>query len=344
MGVGLAALTTHSTSNESAESERPWHAPFFILAVQLIGFAIVGIALYIVAWSVENGHSLAGGDLRAENRLIVALALLIVVVAIRNAWTGFANSSSTSPWGRGLLERVDTSLKLFLAVLLIVLLGLLLDEVLLRIGASAIKTSRAIPLITVVLVFGLGAAFYLLRRLAGGDPSVAMPRRQRQCLLGGLDDASGSWISVRLKPIGELEPDLAFSATVWSTDRGWYWQPDDAFALARYHSWAANHARTPVAALHLQRVSVIAGTMPDAMRGMRITRTTRRLWWIDARRSHREQPPLISDAGSPERKVGLVHIAYEQLQAAGLIVTVGPDPVATHHAGTNGAVMTGSWA
>jgi hypothetical protein len=278
--------------------------------------------------------------LRAENRFIAALALLIVVVAVRNAWAAFVNSPSAAPWDRGLLDRLQTTLMLLMAVLLVVLLGLLLDEVLILIGTSSIKLAKATLLITALLVCGLGAAFYLLRRFVGGDPSprvFLMLRRQQQRLLEHLDNAPGSWMPIRLRPVGELEPNLVFSATVWETARGWYWRPDDAYALGRYHAWAANHLRTPSPALHSQRVSVFAGDSPYARRGMRTTRTTRRLWWIDAWRSHRDRPSSISDRDSPEFNAGLLHIAHDELRDAGLIAVVGLAPTPTSHTKENGA-------
>ena len=340
MGVGLAALTTNQTSRPSREGERhAWQAPLFILAVQLVGFALVALALYVVAFSVERGRPLSAEDVGVENRLIAALALLIVIVAVRNAWNDFVRSSEISPWDRGLLDRVTTLLMLTIAVLLIVLLGLGLDELLIQIGTSSLRMSKALISITGLLVVSLGAAFYMLRRLVGGDPSpraFAMLRREQLGLLRELDGAHGGWVPIRIRPVGELDPDLVFSALAWSSERGLYWRPDDAYALARYHSWVGDHAKVPTVSLHLQRVSVLAGEIPDSMRGMRITSTTRRLWWIDAFRSHRGELPLVSDAGSPERRAGLVHIAYEQLQAAGLLVTVGPASSVAHHPTTNG--------
>jgi len=324
MGIGLTAFTVNNASSMSKDDDRASHEPFFILAVQLIGFAIVGAALYIVGWSAENGGRLKNGDLKAENIFIVALGALIVIVAIRGAWSGFVNSSPTSPWDRGLLDRVSTFMTFAMAMLIVVLFGMLLDLVLIR--ASTVRVSTVIPLITGLVIVVLAGASFLLRSLGGKDPSprvFAMSRRQQEHLLKYLNNAHGSWMQLFMRPVGELEPVRIFSVDVWSTDLGWYFRAEDAYALARYHSWSANHLRTPVAALHLQRVSVFAGDKPASMRGLRVTQTTRRLWWIDAWRSHRQEPPSVDDVNSSECKAGLIHVSHAQLEKAGLIVTIG---------------------
>ncbi len=324
MGVGLAVLTTtHAPS--SSEGDRQRKAALFTMAVQLIGFALIAVALSVVGWYVESGDRVARADLRVENWLIGGLAFLMVVMVIRNAWINFASSSSSSPWDRGMLDRANTFVMFSYALGLALFFGVILDLVLIEVGISAIRFGSAFLIVAGVFLVILCAAAVILRYVLGEDASrhaATMSRRRQRHLLQELGDAPGSWLSIGVKAAAELEPDLALSATVWSTDRGCYWRAEDAHALVRYHTWAGNHARTPVAALHSQRVSVIAGKFRDSLRGMRITRTTRRLWLLDALRSHRLEPSLVRDAGSPERRAGLVHIAYEQLRAAGLIVTV----------------------
>jgi hypothetical protein len=326
MGVGLAVLTTSHAPGSTDEDGRR-KAELFTMAVQLIGFALVAVALSVVGWYVENEHKLARSDLRIENWLIGSLAFLMVVMVIRNAWIGFSRSTSATPWDRGVLERANTFVTFVQALTLILVFGALLDFILMTVGISTIRFGSAVALVAAAFLVVFVVAAVMLRYLLGQDasPSLAtMSRRQQRRLLQELGDAPGSWQSISVKAEPELEPDLVLSATVWSTDRGFYWRPDDAYALARYHSWAGSHARTPLAALHLQRVSVVAGKFKDSIRGMRITSTTRRLWRIDAWQTHRQEPPLVSDAASPERRAGLVHISYEQLQAAGLVVTVRP--------------------
>jgi hypothetical protein len=324
MGIGLAVLTTSHTPGSPGDSDRQRAAALFTMTVQLIGFVLVAFALFVVGWYVENGHRVARGDLRVENWLIGALAFLMVVMVIRNAWIGFAGASSASPWDRGMLDRANTLVMFLLALFLVLIFGLTLDLVLIKVGVSTIRFSDAALLVAGVVLVVLCASALMVRYLLGEDASpriLAMSRSRQRRLLHKLGDASGSWLSISVKAAAELEPDLAMSVTVWSTERGLYWRVDDACALARYHAWAGNHATIPVAALHSQRVSVPA-RFRDFPRVMRITRTTRRLWLLDAWRARRCEPPLARDADSPERRAGLVHIAYAQLQAAGLVVTV----------------------
>ncbi len=342
IGVGIAVLTTNQAPNSAAGAEARRRAAMFTMAVQLLGFALVALALSIVGWYVENGRNVGPADLRVENWLIAVLAFLMVVVVIRNAWAGFVHSSPTSPWERGIIDRANTFMIFVQSVAFVVVLGVIVDGALVAVGASANRVGTGIAVVAGVLLIVFCAVSFTLRYLLGADPSphaVTMSRRQQQSLLRELSDASGSWVSISVRAAGELEPALALSATVWATDRGWYWRAGDAYALARYHSWAGGHAKTPVAALHLQRVSVIAGKFRDSMRGMRITSTTRRLWLLEAWRSHRDESPLVSDAGSPERRAALVHIAYEQLQAAGLVATVRPERSTARQTPTNGVAM-----
>lgn len=329
MGVGLAVLTTSNTPGSPGDDDRRRMAALFTMVVQLIGFALVAFALFVVGWYVENGQKVARSDLRVENWLIGALAFLMVIMVIRNAWVGFAGASSASPWDRGMLDRANTLIMFLLALCLVLVFGSILDWALIKVGVSTIKFGNAALLVAGVFLVVFCAAAFTVRYLLGGDASphiLAMSRGRQRRLLQKLGDASGSWLSISVKAAAELEPDLAMSVTVWSTDRGLHWRVDDACALARYHAWAGNHATIPVAALHSQRVSVPGGGFRGSPRGMRITRTTRRLWLLDAWRSRRREPPLARDADSSERRAGLIRIAYEQLEAAGLVLTVRSEP------------------
>jgi hypothetical protein len=326
VGVGLAILTANHVTGSRRDPERSGrHAALFTMSLQLITWMLAGAALFIPAWYVEKGHSLGKVDTRAENGLIVALAGLLVVVVIRNAWSGFVGSSSDSPWDPGFLDRANAAINFTLAAAIAVVLGAGFDLALFKIGISSTSIGSPLLLIAASFVLLFGLAAFVVRYVLGAVSSsrvAVMSRRGQLRLLRELGDSPGSWVPICLRPVGELEPDLAFTATVWSTEIGFYFHTEDAYALGRYHAWVANHLLTPDAAVHTQRVSVFAGDRPDSRRGMRITSTTRRLWWIDAWRSHRDQPPSISDAGSAERKADLLHIGYEELLVTGLILTV----------------------
>jgi uncharacterized membrane protein (DUF485 family) len=326
VGVGLAILTANHVTGSQRDAERSGrHAALFTMALQLITWMLAGAALFIPAWYIEKGRSLVKVDARAENWLIAALAGLLVIVVIRNAWSGFVGSSSDSPWNPGLLDRANAAINFIWAVAVVALLGMGFDFALIEIGISSTKIGSPILLITVSFALLFGVAAFVVRYVLGAVPlsrAVVMSRRGQQRLLRELGNSPGSWVSIRLKPAGELEPDLAFAATVWSTENGFYFRTEDAHALGRYHAWVANHLLTPDAAVHTQRVSVFAGDRPDSRRGMRVTNTTRRLWWIDAWKSHRDQSPPVSDAGSAERKADLLHIGREELSAAGLHLMV----------------------
>lgn len=109
MGVGLAVVTTRD-GRKSPDGRAPSrHEPLFILATQLVGFAIVGVALFIAAWPAEKGQRLGPRDLKAENLFILALGAMIAIVAVRNAFVRFVDASTSYPWERGLLERAYTN-------------------------------------------------------------------------------------------------------------------------------------------------------------------------------------------------------------------------------------------
>lgn len=210
---------------------------------------------------------------------------------------------------------------MIMAVMLATLLGLGLDEILLR--ASAMRVGKAVLPVTLLMTAALALTFLLLRFMlkgAGSPVPFAMTRREQQRMWAALDGAGGTWTTISIKPISAVLPDYAFTATVWQTAQGWFFRAEDAYALARYHAWAGNHLAFPVAAFHLHRVSVFAGDTPRVRRGMRVTATTRRLWWLDAWRSHRDIPALDAEDGSPERKAGLLLIGTDDLRRAGLNV------------------------
>jgi hypothetical protein len=329
VGIGLAVLTANYIPGHKHDAERGRRAVLLTMALQLIGWTLAGAALFIPAWYAEKNRPVGPGDLKVENWFITALAVMMVIVVIRNAWSGFVRSSPDSPWDSGVLDRAYSGILFVGTAAFIALLGMGVDWALIEVGDSARMIGGPALMFLLLLLVAVGVVSLFVRYVMVQDVSssaVTVSRRQQGNLLGELGDAPGFWLSVSVRAAVELDPCLAFSATIWSTDRGWYWRPDDAYALARYHSWAGNHAKTPFAALHLQRVSVVAGKFKDSIRGMRITSTTRRLWWLDAWQTHHRELPLIADAGSPERRAALVHIASEQLQAAGLVVTVRPAP------------------
>jgi hypothetical protein len=246
---------------------------------------------------------------------------MIAIVAVRNAFVGFVDASTSHPWERGLPERSYTLLLMIMAVMLAALLGLGLDEILLH--ASAMPVGKALVPVTLLMAAALALTFLLLRFMlkgAGSPVLFAMARREQQRMWAALDGARGTWTTISIKPISAVRPDYAFTATVWHTARGWFFRAEDAYALARYHTWAGNHLAGPVDVFHLRRVSVFAGPVPGTARGMRITATTRRLWWLDAWRSHRDIPALDAEDGSSERRAGLLLIGTDDLRRAGLNV------------------------
>jgi hypothetical protein len=326
MGVGLTVLSSGALAGRRGDKEQsPWDPTlFFFLAVQLIGFCVVGAALYVLGWSIETGHQLGPQDLRAEKQFIMALLLLFVITAVFKAWIEHIYSPDNRPWEQGFMERGAQLIGFIMALLIVILVGLSVDESL--ISGAKVDNATATFLIAGILIAALGASWLLLRRLSGGDPSPQAWSRslhQQQRLLQALQEAPGYLISVEVRAVVDLEPSLALPAVVWVTQLGWYWLTDSAYELSRYHAWAADHALLPTRALHAQRVSVFAGLKPASMRGMRITPTMRRRLSLKERfRAHRENPPPPADASPPERKAGLIYISPEQLRQAGLQVKI----------------------
>jgi hypothetical protein len=326
MGIGLAVLSGGTLAAARGRGEQSqWRDPLFVFAALLVGVPIFGAALYELGWSIERGHKLNPAEARAENWLVVALAVLLMLMAGRAAWTTYFNSPSSPPWERGHLDRLPQLLGFVMASLVVVLLG---TGVAVLIAFTEAKASNPIDMIVVTLTITLGIAYVLLRLMSGGNPSpraFELSRRQQMKTLMNAEAGSGSWISVQVRAVGDLEPSLALTATTWVTLEGMYWRAHDASALARYHSWAANHATAPTPALHAQMVTVFAGRWPESMRGLRIIPlTSRRLWrmhaYRDAWRAHLATGPSTADASTRELAAGLVHIEYEQLREAGLVL------------------------
>lgn len=316
-GVGLAVLA-NAMSHGSVGASRSRSALLdFVFLV--VGFAIVGAALLVLGDSIETGRRLDPGSARAENRLIVALFLLLGVMAARAAWTRFFHSDQIEPWERGFLDRVPQLLMFLLATMVVVLVGVALDE-----GLIALRAVRgpSTGYVGAALALALLTGWMAMRLIGGGNSSpraFGRSRRQQVRLLAALSDAPGSWTPVRVQAIGDLYPPCWLTATIWISARGGFWRDEDGFALPRYHAWAANHVTEPNDALHAQRLTFFAGSRPASMRGLRVTRTTRRwLWWVDAVQQHRRQAAVDADSSSVERAAGLTFISDQQLRVAGL--------------------------
>lgn len=143
VGVGLAVLTSRDiTRARRDDGQAQGFTPLFVLAVQLIGLAIVGAALYIAAYSFESGRKLGPHDLKAENLLIATLVVLIVLMGIRNTWNSLADTPATAPWERGLTDRMHPLPGFMIAILIVALLGLAIDETLIALSVHASGATR----------------------------------------------------------------------------------------------------------------------------------------------------------------------------------------------------------
>jgi len=323
LGIGLTVLSATTAAADRGRGERSqWHAPLFGLAVLLVGFALVGAALFELGSAIESGRRLSPTGARVENRLIIALALLVAGMAAHTVWRGFVRSGGGAPWERGPLDVAAQLSGFATAIVLTLGVGVIVDDSV--IATRHVGGATASLVIGAILLIGLGLAWTVLRLMTGGNPSpraFMRSRHQQVKLLDALANTSGSWRTMRIRAVEALEPPLELAASIWVTPRGWYLRGEDANQVVRYHRWAANHAIAPVSALHRQRVTVFVGPRPSAMRGMRITCTPRRwLWRVDAIRSHRLIPAPAADASCPERAAGLVYISHEQLREAGLEV------------------------
>lgn len=325
VGTGLAVLTSRDIVHARGDDGQTRNSTsLFVLAVQLIGLAIVGAALYIAAQSFEGGHKLGPNDLKAENLFIAALVMMIVFLGFRNAWNSIWDVQGAMPWERGLIDRLHPLSGLSIAIPIVSLVGLLTDLTLINLSVQQGGVARLL-LGSALLAAALAVVTLLLHLLVGNPSSprgFALSRKEQRHLLQALAGEQGLWQRVRVTAIGSLEPVRSLRATIWVTREGWYWRSDDGGALARYHKWAAHHARLPTPALHTQALTVWAGRVLHSRRGLRLTPIRTRWWWIDAWRSHRDQPAPTPDRCRLERKAGLVFISHSELLAAGLTVVV----------------------
>jgi hypothetical protein len=325
LGISLTAFSAVSVTAGRDRERSHGHAPLFNFAVLLVGFAVVGAALFELGSSIESGHRLSSFDARVENRLIIALGLLFALVAGQATWNAFVRSYDALPWERGLLDIVSQVLGFAAATVVVLLVGVAVDGGV--ISTAHANSGAAIFVFGAILLAGVGLSWFVLRLMTGGkhpSPRGFMRSRQQQLrVLDALEKAPGSWKSVRIYAFETLDPPLELSVSVWVTPRGWYLRSEDANAVVRYHRWAAGHAVLPTPTLHRQRLTVFVGPWPSSMRGLRITRPTHRwLWRLDAVRSHRLIAASAADASAQERVAGLVHISHEHLQQAGLKIIV----------------------
>jgi MFS family permease len=256
LGIGLAVISGSTVAgSRSRGGESRWRDPLFVFAALLIGVSLLGAALYLLGWSVEKGHKLPRAEARAENWLILTLALLVVALAARSAWLGFFYSEDALPWEPGRREHDKRLWGFLVAAPCVLLVGLGMDVVIFWI--AKLKPGPSILLVVATVAVGLASAYGILRALSGGDPSpraIAMSRHTQRKLLSALDGAAGRWQAIEVSTIGQLDRPLALKATVWITVRGMYWRLDDVSALRRYHDWAANHLLAPTTAVHTQRL------------------------------------------------------------------------------------------
>jgi hypothetical protein len=330
MGIGLAALSGGTlAASRSGGAESRWREPLFVFAVLLIGLPVFGAALYELGWSIENGRRLSPGDAKAENWLIVALALLLVALAARGAWVGYFYSSDGPPWDRGHLDRLPQLPGFAMASLTALLVGLVVDAILLLVAKS--EPGPTILIVMSTLAIGLVMSWAMLRVMTGGNPSPIAHMRSRRVQLGvlsALDGAAGDWKNVGVSAVGSVEPPLALTTVAWITARGMYWRTDDVYALVRYHNWVANHLTAPTPAVHEQRL-MLANPTRRAERHIAIKPWTgRRSLWRDALRMNGTDNQVPREASSREIAASLVRVPYEQLAAVGLRLTI--DPVRTH--------------
>jgi hypothetical protein len=323
MGIGLAALSggTLAASRSGGEESR-WREPLFVFAVLLTGLPVFGAALYELGWSIESGRKLLPADAKAENWLIVALALLLVVLAARGAWVGYFSSSDGQPWDRGHLDRLPQLLGFAMASLAALLVGLVVDAILLLV--ARFEPGPTILIVMSTLAIGLVLSWAMLRAMTGGNPSPVAHMRSRRAqlrMLSALEGVAGDWKDVDVSAVGPVEPPLALTTVVWITGRGMYMRTDDAYALVRYHDWVANHLVTPMTEVHTQRL-MLANPMTRSDRHIAIKPWSgRRSLWLDLLRMNRSDRRSPDESPSPERAAGLVHVPYDQLSAAGLRIS-----------------------
>jgi hypothetical protein len=318
LGIGLAVLSG-GTFARGRGGASTWRDPLFVLAVLLIALPVFGAALYELGWSIETGRKLPAAEARAENWLILSLALLLVAVAARSAWVGFFYSTDSAPWERGYLDRLPQLLGFAAASLGVLLIGLVVDAVVLVV--AKLEPGGATFIVAVTLALGVISAWVTLRLMSGGNPSpraLLMSRAAQLKMLSTVDGASGEWRSVEVSAVGRLDQTLSLSATVWITARGMYWRTDDAYALARFHDWVANHLEAPTPAVHTQRLILANPTRSQARHIELQPWAGRRERWLHALKMNRIDRLPCTDSTSAEHAAGLVHVPYDRLSAAGL--------------------------
>lgn len=319
LGIGLAVVTGVAVAGSRNRGGDPRDS-LFAFAVLLIGFPILAAALYLLGWSIEKDRKLPPVEARLENWLTLVLALLVIAPAARFAWIGTFSGEDRPPWDRGFSDRLSKSLVFAMGSLAIMVVGLLIVAVVLLI--ATLEPSPAILLVVATALVGLTSAWAILRFTAGRDTSLSTSRREQLRKLSAFEHADGRWQTIEISTIGRLDRSLTLKVTIRLTDRGMFWYVEDASELVRFHRWAANHLLAPTAAVHRQRL-VIANLTVRADRHLEVKEWNgRRAQWLQALRANRGNRPAPPDQTSPERVAGLVHVRYEQLNAAGLHMVI----------------------
>ena len=319
MGVGLPLMSGGLlAASRRRDDESRWRDGLFVFAALLLGLPLFGAGLYIAGSSIEHGQPLGPTGAKAENWLILAQVSILVALAARTAWTSCFYSSDGPPWERGVLDRVPHLLGFTLGSIVILSMGLVITGTV--IAVAGLKADVPLLGIAAAIVFAVPAAWAALCAMTGGNPSpraFMRSREQQRRVLAALEGAQGSWMPVEVRAIADLEPDLSLKAVVWHAHAGGrYWRADDAYAVCRYHRWAADHALAPCPALHAQRITAWAGAWPRSMRGLVIT-PHGRLWRLRAWRAHRKANAQAVE-GSAEQAAHLIEIPDSRLRAAGL--------------------------
>ena len=316
MVSGSAVAGARDRRNDSRD-------PLFIFAVLLVGFAILAAALYLLGWSIEKGKTLPPVEARMENWLTLALALLVIAPAARSAWIGIFSGEDRPPWDRGFLDRVSQGLNFAMGSMAALLVGLVIVAIVFLI--AKLEPAPAILLVAATAIVGLTSAWAILRATAGREASLhglSISRSAQLKRLSTLEQADGRWQAIEVSTIGRLDRPIALQAMIYLTDRGMFWAAEDASALVRFHDWAANHLLAPTPAVHERRL-VIANLAVRADRHLEVKRWSgRRAQLLDSLRLNRVSRPVPTDATSPERVAGLVHVPYEQLRSAGLRMAI----------------------
>lgn len=323
LGLGVAVMSSPQLTRLGADKSSA-SVTHFVLAIQMLGFAVFGVALYYPLHALAHGHSgLSGQSLREEDCLIAALALLFVVMAIRNALRSYMALDDRPGWQIGLFDRLTPVIMFAVGMCPICLWALLVTIGIASAGGIS-GAGRAIAAVFAILLLGTGIVIGTLRLLAktGVLTDVSMcSRGEQQKVIAALAGADGTWVPVVVRAAVEVAPVETFSTCVWVASGKWYWRIEDGWTLARFQDWAANHAVVPVPELHMKRLSVWGGKGSlSSMRGTRLTDATTRFRRLDTWRAHRRCPAPPEDGPGPERAAGLVFISRQDLKDAGLAV------------------------